>query len=63
MAEPTKEDRHLAWEILKDLSDRNGVPEWLGNDGDHAAKDIANDLALLIANHRELGSLRSGEEK
>ena len=49
----TKDDRHLAREILRDLSDRSGIPEWLGSETDPAARDVMKDIAELIAAHRE----------
>lgn len=39
----------LAWVILKDLSDRAGIPEWLGSEGDDAAQEVAGAVATLIA--------------
>lgn len=38
----------LAWDILSDLSDRAGIPEWLGHKSDDAAQDVANEVAALI---------------
>lgn len=46
-------DYALAWAILKDLSDRAGVPEWLGVESDQAAKAVAWDIAALIARRAE----------
>jgi hypothetical protein len=45
----TDEDWDLAWTILKNLSDRAGIPEWLGDESDAAAKHVAWDVAALIA--------------
>lgn len=52
MPDVTKEDRDLAWAILDDLSDRAGIPEWLGRRFDDAARDVAKDVAQIIAEHR-----------
>ncbi len=54
------DDLALAWAILKDLSDRAGIPEWLGSDSDDAAKDVAWDIATLIAARR--GSPSGGSD-
>ena len=43
-----EEDLAFAWEILKDLSDRAGIPEWLGEVDNDDAKFVARDLATLI---------------
>ena len=42
-------DLALAWEILKNLSDRAGIPEWLGREGDEGAERVVWDVAALIA--------------
>lgn len=64
MSNATKDDRFLAWVILKDLSDRAGIPEWLGQESDDAARGVAKDLAELIAFHREntVGSPSEGSD-
>lgn len=62
LAKRYKDDRFLAWAILKDLSDRAGIPEWLGSESDDAAKDVANDLAALIGSHRELSAQHKGKD-
>ena len=46
------DDLALAWAILKNLSDRAGVPEWLGDESDSAAKGVAWDVATLIASRK-----------
>lgn len=47
-------DEALAWAILEDLADRSDVPEWLGDRRDPATKDVAREIAQLIAQHRAL---------
>ena len=52
---PTKYDRALAWAILHDLADRRGIPDWLGNKHDEAARLVHKGVSEVIAKHREEG--------
>lgn len=48
----SKADRELAWAILDDLSDRGGIPEWLGDRDDPAARNVSSAVAEIISRHR-----------
>ena len=64
IATVTKDDGELAWAILTDLSDRAGVPEWLGEKWNPSAKLVAIGVAAVIARHRasQTGSAAGGEK-
>jgi hypothetical protein len=50
----------IAWAIMIDLSDRAGVPEWLGDPTDVAAQDVATGVAEIIRAGLSGGSTDGG---
>lgn len=44
----TPEAQALAWEIMADLADRSGIPEWLSDKEDPAALLVAEEIAEII---------------
>ena len=49
----------VTWKVLKDLSDRAGVPEWLGSERDGAAASVHRELSRYVV----LPALKEADER